>query len=337
MIHPRENDLILATHGRSVWIFDDATPIQQMTAEIASGELHLFDIRPAIRYTVRFTRYGIGDKVFAGPNPPYGALITYHLKNKLDEKTVMKMEVLDAGGKLVKEVKPLAKEAGLNRAVWDLRYEGPRMRRPPTDEQLAFFGGPRGPQVLPGLYTVRLTVGDKKVEKRVEVRMDPTVEVTAAELQTQFDQGLKVRDMQSAATDALRTLDSVKEQLQSIEKTVKDRMPDASKELAKTISDHLKQVESLENQLTRPQGGLGFGGKSEIADTLGGYFFMIDGVNAGPTPYQTAALAELQPKLRQKVDEVNRYINQTLPQLNEALKKNNAPVVVAGKPIDMPK
>jgi photosystem II stability/assembly factor-like uncharacterized protein len=337
LIHPRENDLILATHGRSLWVFDDATPIQQMSAEIANNDLHIFDVRPGLRFTTRFTRYGIGDKAFTGPNPPSGALITYYLKNKPDEKTEAKLQILDGSGKVIREIKEVSKEAGLNRVAWDLRYDGPRLRRQPTAEETAFFGGPRGPQVVPGTYTAKLIVGDKTADKRIEVRMDPTVEVPAADLQTQLDYGLKTRDMQSAVTDALKMLDSVKEQLQQIEKTAKDRMPDAPKDLEKAISDQLKQVESLQNGLTRPEAGLGFGGKAEIADKLGNFFFMVDGVNAAPTPYQVAYFDELQKTFRERMDDVNKFVNQTIPQLNETLRRANAPTVVAGKPIEVPR
>ncbi|HEU0252688.1 MAG TPA: hypothetical protein VFR12_06605, partial [Pyrinomonadaceae bacterium] len=95
VVHPRENDLILATHGRSIWIFDDATVIQQMTPQILSSNAHLFAVRPGLRYASRFTRYGVGDKVFNGPNPANGALITYYLKDKLDEKATLKVQVFD--------------------------------------------------------------------------------------------------------------------------------------------------------------------------------------------------------------------------------------------------
>jgi len=337
LIHPRENDLILATHGRSLWVFDDATPIQQMSSQVASKDLHIFDVRAGLRFTTRFTRYGIGDKAFAGPNPPGGALITYYLKSKADEKTEVKLQILDGSGKVIREIKQLSKQAGLNRVAWDLRYEGPRARRQTPTEENAFFGGPRGPQVMPGTYTAKLLVGDKSVETRVEVRMDPTVEVAAADLQSQLDYGLKTRDMQSAVTDALKMLDSVKEQLEQIEKTVKDRMPDAPKDLAKTISDNLKQVETLQNSFTRSEAGLGLGGKAEIADKLGTFFFMIDGVNAAPTSYQTAFFDELQKTFRSRIEDANKFVSQTVPQLNETLRKANAPVVVAGKPIDVPR
>jgi len=169
------------------------------------------------------------------------------------------------------------------------------------------------------------------------VRLDPTVEVAAADLQMQLDYGLKTRDLQSAATEALRTLDSIKEQLQGIQKIVKDRMPDAPKELATTLEDQLKQIDTLQNKLARQGTELGLGGKPGIADSLGDFFSSIDSVNAAPTPYQAEAFKELQTKFRERMEEVNRFITGSVAQLNETLRRNNAPTVVAVRPIELPR
>jgi photosystem II stability/assembly factor-like uncharacterized protein len=337
LIHPRENDLILATHGRSLWIFDDATAIQQMSAGVLDGEAQVFDIRPAMRFTTRFTRYGIGDAVFTGPNPPGGAIITYYLKAKPDEKTKVKIQVTDAGGKLIRELNQVPKEQGLNRTGWDLRYEGPRVRRPPTEEETRFTGGPRGPQVLPGIYTVKLMVGDKSFQKQVEVRMDPTVTVSAADLQLQQDLSLKLRDMQSALSDSLRLLDSVKNQLEQAEKVVKDRMPDAPADLTKAIADYKKQVDTLANSLAIPQSESGLSNGARLSEKTGGLFFGIDGVNAAPTPAQREYVAELQTEFPQKLGEVNKFIKETVPSMNETLRRFNAPTIIVGKPIELPR
>jgi len=337
VVHPRENDLILATHGRSIWILDDATPIQQMSSEVQASDAHLFDIRPALRFTTRFTRYGIGDKPFTGPNPPYGALITYYLKEKPDDKTPVKLQILNSSGKVIRQMERAAKEKGLNRVAWDLREEGARQRRPPSEDQIAFFGGPRGPQVLPGTYTVKLIVGAKTQEKRVEVRLDPTVTVPAADLQAQYDHAVNLRDMQSAMTDAIRSLDSVKTQLEQIEKTVKDRMPDAPADLTKAIEDYKKQVDTLLGTIARPADAPGFGGGSRLSEKIGGLFFTVEGVNAAPTPAQLEYFGELQAEFPKKVDDVNKFLTQSVAQMNETLKRHNAPTLVAGKPVDRPR
>jgi photosystem II stability/assembly factor-like uncharacterized protein len=337
LVHPRDNDLILATHGRSIWILDDATPIQQLTPEVAREDIHLFDIRPALRFTTRFTRYGIGDKVFAGPNPPYGALISYHLKEKPGEKTKVKIQILDARGKLISEIENIAKEKGLNRVSWNLRYGGPQVRRPPTDEETQFTGGPRGPQVLPGTYTVKLFVGDKTFEKKVEVRLDPTISAPAADLQTALDMTLKLRDMQSATNNALRTLDSLKAQIEFVERTVKDRLTEVPKDLADKLAEQKKKVEELQNKLAQPEGGLGFEGRAQLVDRIGGLFFTIDGANAAPTPAQRDLYAELQKEFDARIAEFNKSIADSVPQLNETLRRVGAPTLMTGKPIELPK
>ena len=139
IIHPRDNDIILATHGRSLWVFDDATPIQFLNDNVLAKDTHIFNVRPAYRFTTRFTRYGIGDEPFQGENPPKGALITYYLKNEVDKKTPIKLEIFDSNGVKVSEVKNLPKERGLNRTVWNLSYEGAKLRKPPPPEQIEFL------------------------------------------------------------------------------------------------------------------------------------------------------------------------------------------------------
>ncbi len=337
LVHPRDNDLILGTHGRSIWILDDATPIQQLTPEVARKDVHLFDARTALRYTTRFTRYGIGDKVFAGPNPPYGALLSYHLKEKPDEKTKVKIQILDDKGKMISEIENAAKEKGLNRVSWNLRYGGPQVRRPPTDEETQFTGGPRGPQVLPGTYTVKLFVGDKSFEKKVEVRLDPTISVPASDLQAQLDMTLKLRDMQTATNNALRTLDSLKTQVEFVERTVKDRLTDVPKELSDNLTEQKKKVEELQNKLAQPDGGLGFEGRAQLVDRIGGLFFTVDATNAAPTPAQRELFTEIQKEFDAKIAEVNKFLADAVPRLNETLRRAGAPTLMTGKPIELPK
>jgi photosystem II stability/assembly factor-like uncharacterized protein len=334
VVHPRENDLIVATHGRSVWILDDATPVQQMTATIANSNAHLFPVRSGLRFASFFTRYGIGDKVFTGPNPAYGALITYYLKDKLDDKATFKIEIRDESGKLVQELTKPSREKGLNRVAWNLRYGGAEVRRPPSGEETAFGGGPRGPQVLPGSYTVKLTVGDKVYEQAVDVRLDPTINVALADLQAQLDLQMKLRDMQSATNTALRFLDSIEEQLKNTETTMKNLNKEPDKELMKTLEDYKKQIVALEDRLVRRAEGLGFAGRSQVTNRIGDLFFSLDGTNAAPTPYQRQYFQEIQPEFRERMTEANRFIKDTVPLWNEKLRGWNAPTLTTRNPID---
>ncbi len=334
LVHPRDNDLILATHGRSVWIFDDAAPLQQMNASILDSNVHLFPIRPALRFATMFTRYGIGDKVFTGPNPSYGALITYYLKDKPDDKLNFKVQVFDRAGKLVQELNKPAKEKGLNRVAWNLRLGGAEVRQPPAEEERSSASPPRGPQVLPGSYAVKLIVGDKTYEESVEVRLDPLISVPLSDMQAQLELTTRLRDLQTAANTGLRYLDSLKEQLTHTQTTMKNLNKEPDKEMMKTLEDYVKQIDALEDRTARRTEGLGLPGKSRVADKIGDLFFSIDGSNSAPTPYQRKYFEELQPEFHDRMAEINKFITETVPQWNEKLRAWNAPTLTPRKSID---
>ncbi len=332
VVHPRENDLILATHGRSIWIFDDASAIQQMTPQILSSNAHLFSVRPALRYATRFTRYGIGDKVFTGPNPANGVLITYYLKDKLDEKATIKVQIFEQAGKLVQDIERPSREKGLNRITWNLRFGGPEVRRPPTEEQVAFGGAPRGPQVLPGMYTVKLTVNDKTFEERVEVKLDPTINTPVADLKETLDMQMRLRDMQSTINTSLRFMDSLKEQLKQTQTTMKNLSKEPDKDLMKALEDYIKEVDTLTDRLAARNEGLGFAGKQQVVDDIGTLFFYLES-NTAPTRGQREYFAEFEPVYRARVDEVNKFLTEKLPQWNEKLRAWNAPTLTTRKPL----
>ena len=336
-IHQRDNDIILATHGRSLWVFDDAAPVQRLNENILSRENYLFDVRPAYRFTTRFTRYGIGDKLFQGQNPPKGALITYYLKNELDKKTELKLEIYDAKGAKISEVRNLPKEKGLNRTVWNLSYEGATERKPPTAEQLEFQGAPRGPQAVPGIYTIKMLVADKVVqETKAEVRVDPTVQITTAELQSQFELAMKLRDMLSALNGGLRSLDSAKQQAEQIEKVAKDRLTDVPKDLTKALDDYKKQIDKITGDLVVGEED-NIRASAKLTDQIGNLYYAVSGGNSAPTAAMREQFTLLQTQMPSKIGEINSFISEDTPRLNQILQKAGLPFVVIGKPIEQTK
>src|SRR5437660_1582640 len=150
-IQPRENDLVLATHGRGIWIVDDITPLRAVTADLIGQEVTFVSARPVQQRIEGSGGWANGDAVFVGDNPPDAAVINYyqrgrHLFGKL------KLEVLDSLGRVIDEL-PASKRPGLNRVTWTMREKPPRV---PPAAQIA-FAGTRGPRLVPGVYTVRLT------------------------------------------------------------------------------------------------------------------------------------------------------------------------------------
>jgi hypothetical protein len=324
VIHPRDNDLILGTHGRSIWILDDAGPLQQMNDRVLEQSAYLFNMRTALRFDGgRGGGGGLGSggsKPFRGPNPAYGAPITYYLK----DKGAAKIEILDGTGKVIRELERISQDQGLNRVTWDLRYQGPRLRRQPDPEQGEEEGGgfrfrPMGPQVLPGKYTVRLTAGGQTLTRELEVRVDPTIAPAESDLRAQLDVNLKLRDMQSSVNDALRTIDAVKADL------------DQAKGLPVPglIAERKQQLSGLELRLARPDNIPGYSMAPRLVDRLGQLMGSIDRVLAAPTPYQLEHFQELKAEFLKDIGDVNSFIERQIPEINQMLHKN-------GKAIEIP-
>ena len=176
LVHPRDNDLIVATHGRSVWIVDDITPLQQLTPEVREADAYLFDVRPATAY-VNDQQHGQhvgGQKVFVGENAPRGTFINYYLKSAVGGD--VKISIADATGKVVRNIDG-TKQAGINRVVWNLAQnpEPSEQGRGPSASSEQAPGGGRGappPTVEPGTYIVTLSVAGKTYTKPVSVLQD---------------------------------------------------------------------------------------------------------------------------------------------------------------------
>ncbi|MBK7600046.1 MAG: hypothetical protein IPJ07_16585 [Acidobacteria bacterium] len=128
-IHPRDNDLIVGTHGRGAWIMDNIAPLQQL-AQAMAAEAYLFDLQPASRYQIWSKDASLGSKTFTAQNPPNGAVIDYYLKQNFQGP--VNIVITDSKGQSVRTIRSMANRAGVNRTIWDLRYDGP----PP-----AFGGG----------------------------------------------------------------------------------------------------------------------------------------------------------------------------------------------------
>ncbi|MFN0101157.1 MAG: VPS10 domain-containing protein [Bryobacteraceae bacterium] len=332
LVHPRDNDLVVATHGRGIAIFDDAAPLQQMSAETAARRAHIFPPQPALRHYRSRTNSMMGDQSYIGPNPAYGALLTYYLKEKPSKEKPAKLHVFDQQGKKIAEIRSVAGEPGLNRATWNLRYEAPRLRAdPPPGAPAADAEGPGGPgggpQAVPGKYVVKLLLGDDvAAEQTVEVRMDPTLTVSQADLQTQFDHAIRLRDLASNVNDALRALDLAKTQIEANEKLA--AKPDQPK-----IAEWKKRVEE---ELTRfASGALRYRTikKPRLAEEVGPLLSAIGGGNAAPTVYQIQAAAQLAAEYKTEAAAYNQFRQTIVPAWNEEMRKLGLPGLSALKPI----
>jgi photosystem II stability/assembly factor-like uncharacterized protein len=248
-LHPRDNDMILATHGRAIWILDDLTPFQQF-AMAATKDVHVFEIEPAthqVRAEDRMREFE-GDMRFLGENPRVGAHVTYHLRTKADSARLV---IKDASGATIRELKGDDFKdklgAGLNTIVWDLRVEPlPPSKRQQAGGPFSFFGSGRdGPKVLPGNYQAALVVNGKEAGSgSVQVKLDPEVQIAEADLKERFE---VLKDLHAvnarltAATDAIRDAD---DQIAAIKKALPDstKLPAPIKAATDSISKDLTAI-----------------------------------------------------------------------------------------------
>jgi len=177
LVHPRDNDLIVGTHGRGIYILDDITPLQQLaSAKVLDKEEFLFDVRPGTQWLndIRLSRYTGGAKIFRGNNPQPGTAITYYLKSAPSGD--VKITISDYSGKVIRNIVG-TKEGGINRVQWNLRGDPPPR---PANLPPGFGGGGGGgglfnlgPVIEPGTYNVKLSVNGKELTTKVVVEADP--------------------------------------------------------------------------------------------------------------------------------------------------------------------
>ena len=182
---------------------------------------------------------------------------------------------------------------------------------------------------MPGRYTVRLTAGGVTVQKPIEVKADGAV----ADLKAQFEYGLKLRDLQSSTNDALRSLDSVRDQINTVSKTVS---PEAAKDLINALKERLQQVASIEDKLARPGNIPGYSMGPRLIDRLSQLAGGLENTLNGPTGPQRDHYKELLGEFNREVDRVNKLLNDGVPQMNEMLRKHNAGTISAGKAVAVP-
>jgi photosystem II stability/assembly factor-like uncharacterized protein len=276
VIHPDSNDLIIATHGRSVWVLDDATPLRELAGALGE-DAHLFDIRPVFRFAVRATRFGYGDKTFTAPNPPYGALISYYLRNDASEA---RLQILESAGATVRDI-PCAKQAGVNRVAWDLRYGGSGGRRGEGGGRGG--GGGQGPQALPGSYLARLTVDGKTYERKFEVTLDPNVKVEMVDLKAQFETEQEVRKMEAAANAALAKLDARR-------------------------AGSPAEVERIEDKLRRPRQIWRTETGPRLVENLQSLFNLLDAGDAAPTSAMLRYFGELRSEFNDAMTQADAFL-----------------------------
>jgi photosystem II stability/assembly factor-like uncharacterized protein len=359
-----ENDLVVGTHGRGIWILDDLAPLRQLSAQVAGADAHLF--APPAAYRVRRGKNSdtpLPPETPAGQNPPDGAIIDYTLKSAATGP--LTIEILDSAGKLVRRYasedhpapidaralnvptywfrSPQAEvpsaAAGMHRFIWDLRYTA-------LEGGGGGFGGggggtiphdtPRGPFgafALPGNYTVKLTVDGKSYTQPLTVKMDPRVKTTPEQLAAQHVLEMRLMDEIGRAGEAQNALRQIRVQLRAATQS-------AQGSLAQAISAFDAKAQAIVGQGGGGRGGGGRGAAAAggeqslglVSGELGGIYSSVGASDFAPTITQTEAASEAERALTLLMARWAALRTKDLPALNAQLRAAGVAEINVTKP-----
>jgi hypothetical protein len=315
-VHPRDAALVVATHGRGIWIVDDITPLRSLTDEMLARDATFVPGQPVVQRIRAFGGWGYGDASFEGPNPSSDAQIVYYQK-KRHIFGDLKIEVLGPDGKLLTTL-PTSKRRGLSRSGWSMRLKGPRV--PPA--AAVAFGANSGPRVLPGTYTVRMTKDKKVYETKLQLVPDPRSKHTPEDRKAQFDLAMKLYGMLGDMTFAVDRINGVRAALE--ERAAK--LP-AGDPLAAQLRKASAEADALRQKIVATKEGGMITGEERLREYLTDLYSSVAVYEGRPSATQVQRADALGRELSDVVKDFDAWAGKELSTINEALKaKGAAPI-----------
>ena len=308
VVHPRESDLVVATHGRGIWIVDDITPLRKMTPAVMAQEATFLQAKPAQQRLNANGGWAEGSAVFTGPNPPDAALITYYQK-KRHIFGKMKLEIFDAQGKLVDTLPPNSRR-GISRVEWPMRLKAPRV--PPA--ATAAFEAAQGPRVLPGTYTVKMTRGTETFSTQLVVALDPRAKYSSEDRKLEFDAAMRVYNLLGDMSFDVDRINGLHDALLDRAAKLKG---DAA--LGKNLQELAQKVEELRKKIVATKEGGAITGEERIREKTTGLYGDLLNYEGRPTDYQVARIDSLKRELGDVEAESDAFVAKELAAVNKSL------------------
>jgi photosystem II stability/assembly factor-like uncharacterized protein len=344
-----QDDIAVGTHGRSFWILDNITPLRQIDAKVAASDAYLF--APQLTYRVRRnnnTDTPLPPEEPAGQNPPDGAMLDYILKSEATGPVTI--EISDESGKPVRHfssadkpdsvnekelniptywirpVRILSTQAGMNRFPWDLHYPPPDSLEHEYPISAIHHDTPRtplGPAVLPGKYSVKLTVNGTSYVQPLMIKMDPRVKTPEGGLRQQFDLEMKINEAMRRDYQTLQQVRSLRQQLKNLAERTRQGQ----------VRELLTALESKAAELEGSEGGYGTTflstpeGRSlaRLNAGLNSLLAVVDSADVAPTIQAVSTFNDLNSALDQQLAHWDEIKSKDVPELNLKLKRSGLP------------
>ena len=317
-IHPVTNDLVLATHGRGIIIVDDISSMRNLSQDIISKDVYLFEMKPM---TLTMGKFGDGGFPSTGgwvaPNSPSIPSIQYYLKDRISTGDA-KVEVYDSSGKLVQSM-PATKRKGINKVYWNQRMKPPKTA---SGSSKPDFGSFMAPQVLPGNYTIKLKVGDKDYTESLKVVHDPTSTFTLAERELQYKTGMELYAMHEQLARNVADITEKQKMLKDNMDKVKDP------KVKKQMQEYYDKLEALRAELIPTKTTSIFADEERLREDITQVYGSVVNTEAAPNNLQLERVKSLQQKVNE-ADQKNAVISKQYEEriraalVKEGLIKNN--------------
>jgi photosystem II stability/assembly factor-like uncharacterized protein len=309
-VHTRESDLVLATHGRGIWITDDISPLRSLTPDVMAKEAALIPVRPVVQYFNARGGWSEGNETFSGRPRPSDAQITYYQKSRHIFGD-LKIDISDQDGKLIDTVSG-STHRGLNRASWAMRVKAPEV----APAAMALQGASRGPKVLPGTYTVKLTKGDQTYTEQLTVVLDPRATYTLADRKAEFDLSMKIYGLLEHMTWGVEAIEAVRNAANARAAKLPEKDP-----LRKQLQQLAADCDALRSKIVATKEGGMITGEERIRELLGELYGNVTGYDGRPTDYQVKRAESLGHELQDVIDDFQKLTQKDLPGINSSLKK----------------
>lgn len=317
VVHPRENDLVLATHGRGIWIIDDISPLRSLTPELMNEDAGFLPAPPAVQWVDAFGGWAEGDASFTGPSRPVEAMIPYYQRTRHIFGD-LKIEVFDDRGKLVDTV-PASKHRGVNRALWNMHVRAPKT--PPA--AAAMFQANVGPRVVPGVYTVKMTKGDKTYTTKLNVVLDPRAKFTVEDRKANFDLAMKIGSMLNHMSWAVDAIVGVRDEANQRAAQTKDAA------LRSALQDLAQKADAVRGQIVATKEGGAITGEERLREYTGTLYGDVNSYEGRPTNEQVQRADVLARELEDVVRQFNALTTASLPAINKRLQAAKLPAINA--------
>jgi len=322
----KDNDLIVATQGRSIYVLDDLSLVQQKNNSLPTKNLATFAVNDAYL----FDGFQNLNAKNAGMNPPNGSVINYYLKS-VNDSSVVSIDILDRNKKLINTFSTRAKEkskqleiaSGMNQFVWDMKYDSAEKVR----GLILWHGAVAGPKAAPGQYFYKIKADKDSAEGSFTIKANPIYSLSQKDYDDQFNFLLSVRDKFSEIQRAILNITTLRKQINDFVALQGKEIPKPIKQQADSINKQMTVVEEALHQTKAKSGQDVLNYPIRLDDKISGLYDFASSGNAAPARQVIEAFSFLSAQADVQLNKLKQIMETDVANFNKMIRENALPVI----------